>query len=242
MDITKLREIDKNFYERLPPSFRNGEYLILPNAMFHYQSHLNELNAVRFIINHPDASLSVQTILDLYGALVKGTAYEGNGFKQKSVIISSEKNEHLYVTLPPEETPAEMEKVCREYEHLNRFTDNMADDMIRLVLIVQCIHPFADGNGRLSSLLLQFLMYKAGLKCAPILPLDFFKYGQNMYLHTMNIVYASGAFYGQHPIVFDRYIEFMSNMVYKSYRCLRDALERYELANCNSSDARNKNE
>jgi len=77
---------------------------------------------------------------------------------------------------------------------------------------------------------LQFLMLKAGLRCAPLLPMDFFKYGKNMKANTMHIVYASGIFYGQKPIVFDKYIPFMSSIIENSYDCLSSAVSRYHNA------------
>ena len=230
MDIAKLRQLDGKLYDRLPPSFLRGEHLLLPNAIFHTQHPLNEVNAVNHIISHASDPLTTETICGIYSALVKGTGFEGRGLKTGPVIIADGNSEHMYVTLPADETPAEMDRVCSEYAHLDHPSDDRADDMIRFMLILQCMHPFQDGNGRLTSLVLQFLMLKAGLRCAPLLPLDFFKYGKNMKTNTMHIVYASGVFYGQKPIVFDRYIPFMSSIIENSYDCLSSAVDRFHKA------------
>ncbi len=238
MDVLKLKQIDSELSQRLPESFSRGDHLLILNAMFHYKARLNEVNAVRYILDHENAPVTVQTMLDLYGALVKGTVYEGCGFKDRNIIVSDKRKEHLFITMPADQTPAEMERVCEKYSYLGNPTPEMLGDMITFMLTVQGIHPFRDGNGRFSSLLLQLLMFKAGFRCAPLVPVDIYKYGPNMGLHSKHVVYACGAFYGEHPIVADRYIEFMCRLLDKAYICLRDTIERYEFASGIASDAR----
>lgn len=230
MDLASLRRKDETIYKRLPPFMRRGEHLLLSNAMFHTQKPLNELNAVHYIIDHASDPFCPRTICDIYASLVKGTELEGKAFKRRNVVVSNKKSGHMYVTTTVEETPFEIEKLCRDYSHLNNPGDDDFEDIFRVFLLVQCIHPFEDGNGRFSSVLLQFLLQKADLRCAPLLPFDFMKYGPQMSLITTHIVYASGAYYGHKPMVFDKFIPFTSDLIVKSYGYLEDTLERYEMS------------
>ncbi len=65
--------------------------------------------------------------------------------------------------LPPYETPGAIEQVCDE---LNRALDKEEVDSLLLIPIFihdfLCIHPFNDGNGRMSRLLTTLLLYRQG--------------------------------------------------------------------------------
>lgn len=229
MDLASLRAKDDDIYGRMPAFMRRGEHLLLSNAMFHHKSPLNELNALHHIMDHRSDPLCVKTVCEIYASLVKGTEFEGKSFKKKNVVVTDADSDHMYVTASVEETPYEMEKLCRDFRHLDDPCDDDLDDMIRVCLLAQLIHPFEDGNGRFSSVLLQFLLQKAHLRCAPLLPFDFMKYGSNMSVITKHIIYASGAFYGHRPIVYDKFIPFMKDLICKSYGYLDDTVKRYEM-------------
>lgn len=68
-----------------------------------------------------------------------------------------------FMTLDPFETPTAIEKIC---ESFNRETDACEIDPLILIpaFIVDflCVHPFNDGNGRMSRLLTTLLLYRAG--------------------------------------------------------------------------------
>ena len=68
-----------------------------------------------------------------------------------------------FMPLDPFETPTAIEKMC---ESFNRETDTCEVDPLILIpaFIVDflCVHPFNDGNGRMSRLLTTLLLYRAG--------------------------------------------------------------------------------
>lgn len=81
--------------------------------------------------------------------------------------------EVLFTPLSPFETPDALDIICEEY---NRVIGNMeVDPLIMIPVFIHdflCIHPFNDGNGRMSRLLTTLLLYQSGFYVGKYISLE----------------------------------------------------------------------
>lgn len=81
--------------------------------------------------------------------------------------------ETLFTPLSPFETPEALDKICEEY---NRVIENMEVELLIIIPIFihdfLCIHPFNEGNGRISRLLTTLLRYRNGFYVGKYISLE----------------------------------------------------------------------
>ena len=81
--------------------------------------------------------------------------------------------ETLFTPLSPFETPEALDKICEEY---NRVIENMEVEPLIIISIFihdfLCIHPFNEGNGRISRLLTTLLLYRNGFYVGKYISLE----------------------------------------------------------------------
>ena len=81
--------------------------------------------------------------------------------------------EILFTPLAPYETPEALDRICEEY---NRVIGNMElEPLIVIPVFIHdflCIHPFNDGNGRMSRLLTTLLLYRSGFYVGKYISLE----------------------------------------------------------------------
>ena len=117
--------------------------------------------------NYNFIDINKNTILQLHKDLYKYTGYSYGGKFKNSQNYIEEENENgekkiRFTPLSPVLTPIAIEEICKNY---NELVNNESCDLLVLIPIFildfVSIHPFNDGNGRISRLLTLLLLYKA---------------------------------------------------------------------------------
>ena len=79
----------------------------------------------------------------------------------------------LFTPLSPFETPSALESICNEFNRV--IGNNELEPLIAIPVFIHdflCIHPFNDGNGRMSRLLTTLLLYQSGFHVGKYISLE----------------------------------------------------------------------
>ena len=153
---TTDKRIEKIVNQKLEPKNRNEEEIA------GYRDVLTLIHE-----NYNFIDINKNTILQLHIDLYKYTGYSYGGKFKNSQNYIEEENEKgekkiRFIPLSPVETPIAIEELCKNY---NELVKNESCDLLVLIPIFildfVSIHPFNDGNGRMSRLLTLLLLYKA---------------------------------------------------------------------------------
>jgi len=112
-------------------------------------------------------TFSEETILALHKILFSYTGYPGGSYKQDdNVIVQVNPQGQRSIRFKPisaAETPQAMQDLVLAYTQArDDATTNQLLLISNFILDFLCIHPFSDGNGRISRLLTLLLLYKSG--------------------------------------------------------------------------------
>ncbi len=132
-----------------------------------------EIAGYRYVLNeihesHDDIPITPNVILQLHRDLYRfsGDSYAGRWKDSDNVIAERTAQGELVARFVPTSaagTPVAVERICSEY--VRQISAGAYDPLLVSLIFVfdfVCIHPFNDGNGRMSRLLMLLLMYRNG--------------------------------------------------------------------------------
>ena len=194
-------------------------------------------NNFEYIPLTPNYILQLHSILYSYNDELN----YGGKFKNVQNYISAldEKGDSyiLFVPLSPFETPIAIQKICDEYNNAIERKD--VDPLILISIFIRdflCIHPFNDGNGRMSRLLTTLLLYKAGFYVGKYISLE-------AKISKLKDLYYDALFFSQQgwhdgkddPTAFINYLLSIIEMAYddfeKRVKLISKKFSAYELVN-----------
>ena len=127
----------------------------------------------------------------------------------------------LFTPLSPYETPEALDRICEEY---NRVIGNLElEPLIAIPVFIHdflCIHPFNDGNGRMSRLLTTLLLYRSGFYVGKYISLEAKLAGNKDLYYNALLASQNGWHEGEDdPVPF---IKYLLRTVLAAYRDFED--------------------
>ncbi len=132
--------------------------------------------------------------------------------------------EVFFTPMAPFETPEALEKICEEY---NRVIGNLeVEPLIAIPVFIHdflCIHPFNDGNGRMSRLLTTLLLYRSGFYVGKYISLEA-KIAKNKDLYYEALGKAQNGWHeGEEDVV--PFIKYFLGTILAAYKDFEDRFE-----------------
>lgn len=141
------------------------------------------------------------------------------------------KTVNIFTPLTPYETPIAIEQICNELN--NALAHKDVDPLILIPTFIHdflCIHPFLDGNGRMSRLLTTLLLYRCGFNVGKYVSLEA-KIAKNKDLYY-DALYVSQQGWHEDNDDVTPFIKYLLSTIFSAYV---DFEERMDLVSDNNS-------
>ncbi len=187
-----------------------------------YRNVLNDIHNHNSII-HFDKT----TILSLHKSMLEVSKAENRGqFKKEPNIITERvdgKMVPIFVPVTPEETEEAIDQLILAYQ------EAICDPKINPLLLIPCvildflcIHPFDDGNGRISRLLTLLLLYKSGFDIGRFISIENAINNNKDEYYRALMECSKG--WSDNENTYEPFILYMIRIIYKCYSLLDESV------------------
>jgi Fic family protein len=196
-----------------------------------YRDALNEIH-----LHYDDIEFNEDTILRLHEIMMSYTGVEDAGkYKvNQNYVIEEDRQGNRKVRfkpLAPRETPNAMEQLVLAYnDACNNTNINQMLLIPCVILDFLCIHPFRDGNGRMSRLLTLLLLYKNGFDVGKYISFeDQINNSKGNYYEALRLSSINWIENEQ------SYVPFIENFLLTLYMCYKELDKRFSIVNSNKT-------
>ena len=194
-----------------------------------YRDALNEIH-----LNYESIEFNENTILKLHEIMMSYSGYEyGGKYKDEDNVILEIDNEGnrkvRFKPIPAKETPKAMEQLILAY--LDARDNSNINKLLLIPCVILdflCIHPFKDGNGRMSRLLSLLLLYKNGFDVGKYISFEEqINKNKGYYYESLK---ESSTNWGKNE---NTYIPYIENFLTTLYMCYKELDKRFSVVNSN---------
>ena len=141
-----------------------------------------------------------------------------------SGIDANGKEYTIFTPLAPYETPPAIDEICEQFNRA--IAEGDVDPLILIPIFIHdflCIHPFNDGNGRMSRLLTTLLLYRSGYVVGRYVSLEAkIERNKNVYYDVLHIASTKWHEGENDPVPFIKYI---LGTILSAYRDFEDRVQ-----------------
>lgn len=193
-----------------------------------YQGVLNTIHE-----NYEHIPITSSIILQLHRDLFKYSAKSiGGNYKNTQNYISETRIDGTqgvrFIPLAPYETPKAIEDICVSYNE--EIDKGVMSPLILILIFIHdflCIHPFNDGNGRMSRLLTTLLLYKLGFVVGKYISLEEkIEKTKQIYYDTLE---QSGVGWHENQEDAEPFVKYLLGIILSAYRDFEERVDLYDL-------------
>lgn len=199
------------------------------NEIVGYRDALNEIH-----LHYEDIEFNENTILRLHEIMMSyiGTEDAGKYKINENYIVEEDRDGNRKIRFKPlgsKETPKAMEQLILAYHDAsNNSNINQLLLIPCFILDFLCIHPFRDGNGRMSRLLTLLLLYKNGFDVGKYVSFEEQINNNKGYYYESLKQSSVDWMENKHT-----YIPFIENFLSTLYMCYKELDKRFSIVNSN---------
>lgn len=172
--------------------------------------------------NHDNINVTPNIILQLHRDLYKyGASSKGGQYKTSDNIIEEELADGTkrirFKPLEAWATPQAIEQICKEFAEALK--DDLIDPLIAIPMFILdflCIHPFGDGNGRMSRLLTLLLLYRSEYIVGKYISIEkMIEETKEQYYETLQM---SSIGWHENENNYEPFVKYMLSVILQAYR------------------------